>query len=60
MFLVSSYAYWTVDPESGDGHTPSEAKGYALGNLTNYWCTSEVLGAIDDGSFKAKVQAGIL
>ena len=49
---MQKYSWWSTKSQGGDGHTPSDAKGYALANLTNYWCTDEVLSAVEDGTYK--------
>ena len=58
--VMQKYQWWSTKSQGGDGHTPSDAKGYALANLTNYWCTDEVLSAVEDGTYKDKLIAGIL
>ena len=54
--VMQKYNY---EAEYGAQGTPSEAKAYVMSNM-DYWCNDTVLSSIAHGTYKAKLEAGLL
>ena len=60
--VLQRYAWYTVPADWGGSELEYVYNAKELvwedGDMEDFWCTAEVLSAIDDGSFKTKLEAG--